>query len=104
MIHCPLVSLYRADSGLHQVQLGTPGPGHDNPVPIHEAVCTSKQYMGLCEGDSNPPVYIPKLVQLYKDGKFPVDKISKVYSFEQFDEAVHAMHDGSVIKPIIQFS
>jgi len=86
------------------VQLGTPGPGPTANLGIHDAVCLSKTYYGLCEGASNPPEYIPKLVQMHKDGKFPIEKISKVYSFEQFDEAVHAMHDGSVIKPIMKFS
>jgi len=86
------------------VQLGTPGPGPTANLGIHDAVCLSKTYYGLCEGDSNPPEYIPKLVQMYKDGKFPIDKISKVFSYKQFDDAVHAMHDGSVIKPIIKFS
>lgn len=82
---------------------GTPGPGPTNDIPIHEAVCFTKTYYGVSEGDSNPPEYIPKLVQMYKEGKFPIDKISKVYSYKRMDEAIHAMHDGSVIKPIIQF-
>lgn len=76
--------------------IGTPGPGPTNNIPIHEAVCYTKTYYGVSEGDSNPPEYIPKLVQMYKDGKFPIDKISKVYSYKQMDEAIHAMHDGSV--------
>ena len=75
---------------------GTPGPGPTNNIPIHEAVCFTKTYYGVSEGDSNPPEYIPKLVQMYKEGKFPVDKISKVYSYKQMDEAIHAMHDGTV--------
>lgn len=74
-----------------------------HPTGIHDAVCLSKTYYGLCEGASNPPEYIPKLVKMHKDGQFPIEKISKVYDYTQFDEAVHAMHDGSVIKPIIKF-
>ncbi|KAK9894435.1 GroES-like protein [Cystobasidium minutum MCA 4210] len=85
------------------VQLGTPGPGPTNNIPIHEAVCLTKTYYGVSEGDSNPPEYIPKLVHMYKEGKFPLDKISKVYSYKDMEEAIHAMHDGTVIKPIIQF-
>ena len=85
------------------VQLGTPGPPHTNPVPIHDSVCASKSVIGCCEGQSNPPVYILELVKLYKEGRFPVDKISKRFSYKQFDDAVHAMHDGSVIKPVVVF-
>lgn len=86
------------------VQLGTPGPGPTANIPIHEAVCMTKTYYGVCEGDSNPPEFIPKLVELYKQGKFPLDKISKAYNYEKFNDAVHAMHDGTVIKPIVVFS
>ena len=31
--------------------------------------------IGCCEGDSNPKIFIPRLVQLYKEGRFPIDKI-----------------------------
>lgn len=85
------------------VQLGTPGPGPTADLGIHDAVCLSKSYMALCEGDSNPPEYVPKLVQMHKDGKFPIEKISKVYDYKNFDDAVHAMHSGEIIKPIIRF-
>lgn len=55
----------------------------------------------MSEGDSNPPEYIPKLVQMYKEGKFPLDKISKVYSYKDMDAAIHAMHDGTVGFPLL---
>lgn len=83
---------------------GTPGPGPTANIGIHDAILLTKKYHGVCEGDSNPPEFVPKLVQLYKDGKFPVDKISKVYDYKELGKAIHDMHDGSVIKPIIVFA
>lgn len=85
------------------LSIGTPGPGHQPPFDIHEAVCNSKSYGGISEGDSNPPEFIPFLMKLYKEGKFPIDKITEFYPVERFDEAVHAMHSGAVIKPVITF-
>lgn len=86
------------------VQLGDPGPGNAFSISVHDTIVLSKQYIGLAEGDSNPPVFIPRLIKLYEDKKFPLDKISKTFHYTKLDEAIHAMHDGSVIKPIITFT
>jgi aryl-alcohol dehydrogenase len=64
---------------------------------------SSQTYSGLSEGDSNPPDFIPFLIKLHGDGHFPVDKISKTFAYDKLDDAVHAMHTGETIKPIIVF-
>ncbi|KAM0792061.1 hypothetical protein ACM66B_004767 [Microbotryomycetes sp. NB124-2] len=88
----------------HVCSCGTPGPGNNVPIDIFTNVCNSKTYSGCCEGDSNPPEFVPKLIAMYRDGKFPVDKISKFYDFHELDKAVHDMHSGETIKPVIVFS
>lgn len=85
----------------HVCSAGTPGPGVAPPVEIHDAVILSKIYSGLCEGDSDLTTFLPFLIELYQKGEFPVDRISQTYTVDKFDDALHAMHDGSVIKPII---
>ncbi|KAH6637167.1 chaperonin 10-like protein [Chaetomium tenue] len=62
-----------------------------------------KTWISVSEGDSHPPEFIPKLIDLHKQGKFPIEKISKVYPVADFEKAVSDMKDGTVIKPIIQF-
>lgn len=39
---------------------------------------------------------IPRLVELYKQGKFPVDKLSKVYPAEHLDQALEDLKTGKV--------
>jgi Zn-dependent alcohol dehydrogenase len=34
---------------------------------------------------------VPFLIDLHQQGKFPIEKISKKYTVDQFQEAVHAM-------------
>lgn len=82
---------------------GTPGPGVNPPFGIFENLVACKTYIGLCEGDSNPPNFIPFLADLHKKGHFPVDLVSRQFSFDKFDDAIHAMHTGEVIKPILVF-
>lgn len=64
----------------------------------------SKQYVGVREGDSVPPVYIPKLVEMQRNGEFPVEKLVKVYDYKDMEKALHDLHEGTAIKPVIQWS
>lgn len=63
----------------------------------------SRGYKGCREGDSNPPVYIPHLCRLQRDGKFPVEKLCKVYDYKDFKQALHDLHEGTVTKPVIKW-
>lgn len=58
--------------------------------------------IGCCEGDSNPKIFIPRLVQLYKEGKFPVDKIIRTYPFAQLEQAREDSNSGKVIKAVVR--
>ena len=68
-----------------------------------ELMADSKKLIGLVEGDSIPQLFIPELVNYYKAGLFPFDKLVKFFPFENIQGAVDAMLDGSVIKPIVTF-
>jgi hypothetical protein len=39
---------------------------------------------------------IPRLVELYKQGKFPVDQLCKVYPAERIDQALDDLKSGKV--------
>ncbi|GAA5905648.1 hypothetical protein JCM6882_008737 [Rhodosporidiobolus microsporus] len=87
----------------HIVSVGTPGPNTVPPFGIFENLLASKTYTGLTEGGSNPPEFIPFLTKLYAEGHFPIDKISKTFPASQINEAIHAMHAGETVKPILVF-
>ena len=52
---------------------------------------------------TNTAQFIPRLIQYYRDGKLPIDKISKFYKLDDFKTALHDMHAGETIKPILLF-
>ncbi|WP_326998763.1 hypothetical protein [Cohnella kolymensis] len=58
---------------------------------------------GFLMGRSVPQLYIPALIELYKKGRFPFDKLIKYYSFDQINQAFEDSHKGTTIKPIIRF-
>jgi aryl-alcohol dehydrogenase len=58
---------------------------------------------GIVEGDSHPDVFIPALIDLYSQGRFPFDKLLSFYSFDRINEAIHDSETGAVVKPVVQF-
>lgn len=60
-------------------------------------------FAGLVEGGANPRTFIPKLVEYYKKGQLPVDKLCTYYSFDDIDKAFEDSHNGTAIKPVVVF-
>ncbi|ANZ63570.1 aryl-alcohol dehydrogenase [Secundilactobacillus paracollinoides] len=56
---------------------------------------------GVLQGSSLPKVFIPKLIQLYKEGQFPFDKLVKFYDLKDVNQAIEDSKPGQVIKPIL---
>jgi aryl-alcohol dehydrogenase len=82
--------------------VGVPGnPEAEFSVNIIYAMVLGLRVMGIVEGDANPDEFIPKLIALYKDGKFPFDKIVQTYPFASINEAVHDQLAGRTVKAVL---
>jgi len=62
----------------------------------------NKTITGVVEGDSIPRIFIPQLIKLYNQGKFPFDKLVRFYNFEEINQAVEDSLSGKTIKAIIK--
>ena len=62
-----------------------------------EVLMQMRTIKGIDEGESNPQFYIPKLIRLYKEGRFPVDKIITKYPFRDLEAARYRQ----VIKAVV---
>jgi Zn-dependent alcohol dehydrogenase len=40
--------------------------------------------------------FIPQLIEMQRRGDFPIEKLCTFYSYKDLDQAIAAMHDGSV--------
>jgi len=56
---------------------------------------------GICEGDSDPQTFIPEMIDLYKDGLFPFDRLITTYDFEDIEQAIADQKSGKSIKPVL---
>ena len=49
-----------------------------------------------------PQQFIPKLIRLYQQGRFPFDRLVKYYPFRQINRAIADAKGGSTIKPVLR--
>ena len=56
---------------------------------------------GIVEGDADPQIFIPYLLDLHRQGKFPFDKLITTMPLAQINEAVEAQHRGEVLKVVL---
>jgi aryl-alcohol dehydrogenase len=80
---------------------GPPSPDGTITLPILMIVGGAIVVRGIVEGDSDPDVFIPELIEHYRAGRFPIDKLIKTYPFEAINEAIADQLAGKVIKPVL---
>ena len=73
------------------------------PLNIMATLSSAITIKAVIEGDSNPEVFIPQLVDLYKAGKFPIDKLIKTYPFAEINKAVDEQKRGLCVKAVLTF-
>ncbi len=63
-----------------------------------------KRVMGILEGDSDPKVFIPQLIEHHIAGRFPFEKLVETFAFEDINAAFACGESGRVIKPVLAVS
>ena len=76
------------------------GGGKDLTFP-GSLLLHGRTVQGVIQGDSDPQVFIPQLLNYYGDGKFPFDKLLSFYPLADINRAVAEMVSGQVIKPVL---
>lgn len=84
--------------------LGASGP--DAEIVLNEThfMSAGRRLIGIVEGDSDPAVFIPMLIDLYRSGRFPFDKLVRFYTLDEINTAIHDSETGTVIKPIVRMN
>jgi aryl-alcohol dehydrogenase len=60
-----------------------------------------RQLRGILGGDAHPGVFIPRLVEYWRQGRFPFDRLLTFYPFAEIARAFDDAHSGKVIKPVL---
>jgi aryl-alcohol dehydrogenase len=81
--------------------LGVPKPDETVTLNIMQAF-SGRTIMGIIEGDADPHVFIPYMVDKFMSGELPLDLLAKFYSLDEINEAVADSSSGAVVKPILR--
>lgn len=61
-----------------------------------------RRLIGIVEGDSQPDTFIPELIDLYRNGRFPFDRLVTYYELDRIADAFHDCEALTTIKPIVR--
>jgi aryl-alcohol dehydrogenase len=83
------------------VLLGSARGGTEVPIDM-KFLQEGRVVRGVVQGDSDPKNFIPRLVDLIMDGKFPIQKMIKFYDFADINRAAEESSAGIAIKPVLR--
>ena len=82
--------------------IGASPVGAEMSLDILHLMTAGRQVRGIVEGDSKPEVFIPALINLYRQGRFPFDRMVKFYNLDNINDAIKDSEAGACIKPILR--
>lgn len=76
----------------------------ENEITIDQGhLLMGRTLTGVIEGDAEPRVLVPRLIELWRQGRFPFDRLVERYPFHRIEDAVAAARAGKVVKPVLVF-
>jgi aryl-alcohol dehydrogenase len=81
--------------------LGVVPPGTEVSLDM-DLIMNGRTVKGILGGDAIADLFIPKLIELYKQGRFPFDRLITFYPFDEINQAVEDMAKGKVMKPVLR--
>lgn len=82
--------------------VGASGTGAQATLPVIDFVSGARGVRGAVMGDGTAP-FLLHLIELYRAGRFPVDKMIATYDFADIEQAAHDSESGKAIKPVLLF-
>jgi aryl-alcohol dehydrogenase len=81
----------------------SPWSGEELGVAVQKLLL-GRKIRGIVEGNSNPDIFIPRLIDLYMKGLFPFDRLVRFYPFAAINTAIHDSETGETVKPVVKMA
>lgn len=75
--------------------------GSSLEVDLRDMMLQGKTLRGIVEGDSNADAFIPALIRMQAQGRFPFERLMRTYPFEQVHAAIEDARTGVTVKPVL---
>ena len=82
--------------------VGAPAFGTEVTFDMNSILVSGRTIRGIVEGDSVPTVFLPRLIELWRQGRFPVERFMTFYDFDQIERAARDAEAGDVIQPVLR--
>jgi len=63
-----------------------------------------RRRVSVIQGDSVPQRFIPRLIALWRSGRFPIERLVRPYPFGAINRAIADARRGRTIKPVLRMS
>ncbi|TPR08577.1 Metallo-beta-lactamase family protein [Aspergillus niger] len=83
------------------VTVGGPPAGLKASIDVFDMLINCKTYIGCHQGNAYSKTFIPLMIDLYRKGRLPLDKLQKTYKVTDINLAVSDMKAGRVWKPVL---
>jgi aryl-alcohol dehydrogenase len=84
--------------------IGAPPLGTEEALDVNEVLARGRCVRAIVEGHSVPQVFIPKLIEFWRAGRLPIERLVRAYDFDQINQAADDALDGKVVKPVLRMS
>jgi aryl-alcohol dehydrogenase len=81
--------------------IGAAPAGTTATIDMNSLLAGGRMLRGILQGDSVPQIFIPKLVELYRSGRFPIDRLVRTYKFADINQALADLVQGTAVKPVL---
>lgn len=71
-------------------------------IPLGVAIGKGLTFKGVVEGESDPDLFIPRLIALHAEGRLPFERLVRFYDLSELDQALADHKAGVAIKPIVR--
>jgi aryl-alcohol dehydrogenase len=61
-----------------------------------------RKLVGIIEGNAIPEHFIPTLIELHRQGRFPFDAMIRFYPFTEINRAIADSESGRTVKPVLR--
>ena len=76
-------------------------PGTQARFEVGGSLLKGWNFRAIIQGSSMPQQMVPRLIELWKHGLFPIDKLVKTYDFADINIASAESQSGAVVKPLL---
>jgi len=71
------------------------------PLELASFDYIGKTIINILEGSADPQAFIPRMIALWQEGRFPFDRLIEQFPLDRINEAEQSSLAGGVIKPVL---